>query len=783
MKQLLIIIFSILLSFPVFSVDSDNITISGYVKDMATGEDLIGASVFIKEKKGGTVTNVYGFYSVSMPKGEYTLMFSYIGYITVEKKVKLDKNQTINIELSENSLIVQEVVVEGERVDQNVTKNEMSVEKLQIKTIKKIPALMGEVDIIKSIQMLPGVSSAGEGSSGFYVRGGGIDQNLILLDEATVYNASHFGGLFSVFNADAIKDVKLYKGGIPAEYGGRLSSLLDIRMKDGNSKQYNASGGLGIISSRLTVEGPIIKDKTSFIVSGRRTYYDLFLPLSKDSMVQQSKIYFYDFNAKINHKINDNNRIFLSGYFGRDVMSVGDMMSIGYGNQTGTARWNHLFTNKLFSNFTFVYSNFDYNLGAEFDSQKMDWVSHNRDIGAKGDLSYFLNTNNTIKFGGSVIYHTFHPGNITAQIPDTSGNTQEIIYDLPTSFANEYGVFISNEQKIGALISLQYGLRFSAFQNIGTGTVYSYDKTNPQRYETTDTAFYKKRDSYNIYSGLEPRLRIRYQLNESSSVKASYNRMLQYLHLATNSTSATPLDVWFPSSPNIKPQIADQVALGYFKNLKNNVFETSVEVYYKKMQNAIDFRDHAQLMLNKQLDGEIRVGDAYSYGLELMAKKQQGDFTGWISYTLSKTMKSIPEVNNGNEYPTSYDKPHDVSIILSYDLTDRINISANWIYASGRAMTAPTGRFEYLGMLVPVYSDRNSVRMPAYHRLDFACTYEFKKKARFEHSINLSIYNVYRRHNPTQITFKQDAVNSNETYAESMYLFDIFPSLTYNFNF
>ena len=783
MKNIFLIIVLSILCLPVFSTTDGKITISGFIKDKSTGEDLIGASVFIKEAKAGTVTNVYGFYSASVPKGEYTVIYSYIGFLSVEKKINLTQNITLNVELGENSMMVQEVVVAGERTDQNITENEMSVEKLQVKTIKKIPALMGEVDIIKSIQMLPGVSSAGEGSSGFYVRGGGIDQNLILLDEATVYNASHFGGLFSVFNADAIKNVKLYKGGIPAEYGGRLSSLLDIRMKDGNKKRLSVSGGIGIISSRLTVEGPIIKDKTSFIISGRRTYYDYFLPLAKDSIVKESRLYFYDFNAKINHTINDNNRIFMSGYFGRDVMSVGDMMNIGYGNQTGSARWNHLFSNKLFSNFTFVYSNFDYNLGANVGTTEMDWVSNNQDIGTKGDLSYFLNKNNTIKFGGSVIYHIFHPGNISIGLVDSTGNVTNNELSLHSSFANEYGVFISNEQKIGALISIQYGLRFSAFQNIGTGTIFTYDKTNPQRYVATDTTFYDKGTSYNIYSGLEPRLRIRYQLNETSSLKASYNRMFQYLHLATNSTSSTPLDVWFPSSPNIKPKIADQVALGYFKNFKQNTFETSAEVYYKEMQNVIDFRDHAQLMLNEQLDGEIRVGDAYSYGLEVMAKKKQGKFTGWISYTLSKTMKIIPEINGGKEYPSSYDKPHDISIILSYDISDRINISSNWIYSTGRPITAPTGRFTYQGMIVPVYSDRNSIRMPDYHRLDFACTYYFKKKKRYEQSLNLSVYNVYRRHNPTQITFKPDADNPNRTYAESMYLFDIFPSLTYNFKF
>ncbi len=777
------------ISFLSFSINDESDvagknTISGYVKDNETGEELIGASVYIRSIKVGTITNVYGFYSLTVPEGKYEVTYSFIGYKDITKTVDLNNNIKLNISLPTTSQQIGEVEIIGEKRNQNIERVEMSTVKIPIKAIKKIPALLGEVDVLKAVMLLPGVLAGVEGSSGFYVRGGNVDQNLILLDDAPVYNASHVAGFFSVFNGDAIKNMKLYKGGIPAEYGGRLSSVLDIRMKDGNTKKYSATGGIGILASRLTIEGPVIKDKSSFIISGRRTYFDLFLPLSNDTMVQKSGLYFYDLNTKVNYTINENNRIFLSGYFGRDVLSMADMMAIDYGNATGTARWNHLFNDKLFMNTTFIFSNYNYHLGFEQELMKMDWKSNIRDYNLKADLTYYLNPKNTIKFGLGSIYHDFDPGVINGQMDAVKF---EII--MPNNYAFEHFAFFQNEQKITPLLSVQYGLRLSVFQNIGKAHYYLYDDTDPQNYEVTDTIDQPSGKIYNTFSNLEPRLGIKYTLNEFSSVKASYNRTSQYIHLATNTTSATPLDIWIPSTPNVEPQIADQVALGYFRNFKNNVFETSAEVYYKKMKNSIDFRDHAELLLNDRLEGELRRGDAESYGFELLLRKQEGKLTGWISYTLSRTMRTIPEINDGKPYFAPYDKTNDVSFVLSYDIGKKINASGTWVYSTAPPRTMPTGRFEYGGMIVPVYSDRNSIRIFDYHRLDLSLTYYFRryndenKKHKFESSLNASVYNAYSRKNPYSINFSQSDDNPNETIAEMYYLFKAIPSITYNFKF
>lgn len=759
-------------------------TINGHVKDSKTGEELIGATVYIKELKTGVITNVYGFYSLTLPPGKYTLSVSYIGYGSFQTKVDVTKNAKKNFELKPTDNELAEVKVTGEKANKNIVKVEMSTVKLQMKTIKKIPALMGEVDIIKSIQLLPGVTAPGEGSVGYYVRGGGVDQNLILLDDATVYNAAHLGGMFSVFNQDAVKDVKLYKGGIPAEYGGRLSSMLDVRMKDGNSRNFSMTGGIGLISSRLTVESPILKDKSSFLLSGRRTYVDLFFPLSKEEAVRKSIAYFYDLNSKINYRINDNNRVFISGYFGRDIMKFGKDFQMQYGNQTFTGRYNHLFSEKLFSNFTLIYSKFDYGLGTPEGVMAFNWVSEITDFSAKNDYIWFITPENTVKFGAQTIHHTFNPGNIKPLSDESIFNS----LTLPKSYAYEYAAFISHETEIGERLSFEYGIRFSAFQNAG-GTFYEYNESNPNEYVVTDTLVYAKNKIFNTYHGWEPRLGIRLKLSDNNSLKASYHQTLQYIHLATNTMSPTPLDIWFPSSQNIKPQRSEQYALGFFQNLSNHKYEISIEGYYKNMYNSIDFKDHASILGNPKLEGEIRTGSAYSYGVEFQAKKEIGDFSGWISYTWSRVWKKIPEINDGKKYPASHDKPHDISIVLSYDITKRINISSNWVYSTGAPRTMPTGRFEYGGMIAPVYSDRNGVRLPDYHRMDISLTYDFKDKKRngsnrkFNHSLNVSVYNLYNRHNANSINFVQDETNPNITYAEKMYLFKIFPSITYNFHF
>ncbi len=760
-------------------------TFSGYIKDAETGEELIGAAIYFNELKTGAITNPYGFFSISLASNTYKVKISYMGYETQFLELELTKNIRKDIQLKPLDKALEEVNIFAERADENVSSNEMSINKLDMKTIVKIPALLGEVDVLRTIQMLPGVQTAGEGSIGFYVRGGGVDQNLILLDEATVYNASHLGGVFSVFNPDAIKDVKLYKGGIPSSYGGRLSSILEIRMKEGNKKKFSATGGIGIISSRLTIEAPIIKDKGSFIVSGRRMYIDLFFPLMKDSFIQESQAHFYDFNAKANYEINENNRLFISGYFGKDIVRFGDLMGMDYGNQTVTARFNHIFNSKVFSNYTLIYSKFDYGMGLPSGINGFDWSSGIDDLSFKNDYTWFLNPNNKLVFGGQATHHTFRPG-IAKPIGDESIFTG---IELNNSHAMEYGLFIENDQKIGEKFSLRYGLRFSAFQNIGSYTNYIYDKSDPQNYIPVDSVQYDKGELFNTNSGFEPRFSINYRINNKSSVKLSYNRTIQYIHLTTNTMTVTPMDIWFPSSPNVEPQKADQLAIGYFRNFKNNTYEASAEIYYKNMYHAIDYKDHAELILNPYFEAELRFGEAYSYGAEFMLKKQIGQFTGWLSYTYSRVFREIPEINNGNQYPASHDKPNDISLILSYDILENLNVSISWFYSTGSPRTMPTGRFEYEGMIAPVYSDRNSVRLPDYHRMDLAVTYDFSETKKngqpkkFQSSLNLSIYNLYNRHNAYSITFEQIEGRPYETQAVKTYLFKTIPSITYNFKF
>ncbi|MEI7981585.1 MAG: TonB-dependent receptor [Bacteroidota bacterium] len=752
-------------------------SISGKITDKNNGEALVGATVFIKELKTGAVSDVYGNYSLTLTEGNYSLVFSYIGYKTHEQTVSLTMNMNLSVELEPHQQQLKEVEITSEKNDRNVVKPEMSTFRMDIKTIQRIPALLGEVDIIKAIQLLPGVQSVGEGSSGFSVRGGSPDQNLILLEEATVYNASHLMGFFSVFNNDAIKDVKLYKGDIPANYGGRLASVLDIRMNEGNSKKFEVNGGIGIIASRLTVEGPIIKGRSSFIVSGRRTYADLFLPLSSNKALQNNKLYFYDFNAKINYRINDNNQIFLSGYFGRDVFRNG-FAKMNWGNETAAFRWNHLFSKQLFSNFSFIYSNYSYFLGTpDGNNNSFEWSSNLRDLGVKGDFSYYLNTKNTIKAGVSVVYHMFYPGKAMGIGDQTVINEVKV----PDNYAFEYGVYGSNEQRLGDHITVKYGLRLSMFQNIGPGTVFHYDSA----FKPIDSTVYSAGSIYHTYFGWEPRLGVLYEFNTRHSVKASYARTYQYLQLAQNSTVGTPLDIWFAASPNVKPQIADQVAAGYFRNFRRNTIETSVEVYYKWMNNVIDFKDFASLVLNNKLEGEIRSGKAWSYGIEFLVRLNEERLSGWVSYTWSRTFRQIHGINDGNPYPAPYDKPNSVSVVINYLIGKRWSIGATWIYATGAPVTFPTGRAEIGNKIVPIYSDRNQYRYQDYHRLDLSVTFSGKQKPgrKFNWDLNFSVYNAYNRHNTWSINFVQDNIDPNTTYAEKVYLFGIIPSVTFNFHF
>ncbi len=751
-------------------------SLSGYIYDHSNGESLPGATVFVEGQNLGTAANVYGFFSMSLPPNNYQVTISFVGYADKSFKVNLFSDTTLTVELESATEKLDEVEITGKGANDNIKNTQMSVNTIDSKSIKQIPALLGEVDLVRALQMLPGVKFVAEGSSGMSVRGGGPDQNLLLLDEASVYNAGHLMGFFSVFNNDAVKSVTLYKGDLPAKFGGRLSSLIDVRMKDGNNKEFHGNGGIGLISSRLMLEGPIVKNKASFMVSGRRSYADLFLRLSSDEDINSNILYFYDLNMKVNYHINNNNHVFISGYLGRDVFKS-DFFGMDWGNTTGTVRWNHIFGEKLFSNFTFVASRFNYKMGSSFQEQNsFEWRSDLTDYNLKGDFTWYVNPSNTVTFGFSSLYHNFFPGVI-----EGSGSEAFVErYAIEHQHALESGLYVSNDQKIGSLFTLKYGLRFSIFNNVGPGTVYDYDNEGVPM----DSTVYKSGDLFNTYTGLEPRIGLVFHLNEVSSIKASYSRNYQYMQQAQNSTAGSPLNIWFPASPNVKPQQGDQYALGYFRNLKEGMFETSVEVYYKHINNAVDFKDHAELLLNRYLEGEIVSGTGYGYGLELMVRKTRGKLNGWTSYTYSRSFKQIDEISK-DPYPAPYDRPHDFSIVINYQVKPRIYLAATWIYNTGNPVTFPTGRYIYANGVVPVYSNRNAYRMPDYHRLDLSFTYKAKQnpKRKWNTEYNVSLYNAYNRKNPWVINFQSDPNDPTITYAEMTYLFGIIPSFTFNFKF
>ncbi|MGB9746366.1 MAG: TonB-dependent receptor [Bacteroidales bacterium] len=749
-------------------------TVSGYIRDASNGEALIGATVYVKELKTGTIANPFGFYSVSLPAGNYTFEFSYVGYTTQVVVIELQTDRTINIQLQPEPKELEEVVVTAEKPNANVARLEMSSNKLDTKTIRNVPALMGEVDLLKVVQMLPGVTATSEGTTNFSVRGGGYDQNLILLDDAPVYNASHLMGFFSVFNNDAIRDVKLYKGDIPASAGGRLSSLLDVRMKEGNNQKFSGSGGIGSVSSRLTLEGPVLKDRSSFIISGRRTYLDIFTPLSSNKQLRDSRLYFYDLTAKTNATVNDRNRVFLSAYAGRDYFK-NNFASMEFGNKTLTVRWNHLFSKRLFANATALYSRYDYALGFRFiEGVNFLWTYNMEDVAGKLDATWYPNPENTVRFGVQSTYHILNPGEVS------SGNVFPT-YVLPATYSLEHAVYVSNEQVISRRLSAKYGLRFSLFQNLGRGVVYHFD----DQYIATDSVVYAAGKIYNAYSGFEPRLGLRYELNDVSSLKASYSRTRQYYQMASNSAAGTPLDLWFSASPNVKPQIADQVAIGYFRDFMEHLVQASFEVYYKAMQNTIDFRDHAVLYGNRKLEGELRFGESRAYGAEWMVQVPEGRLNGWISYTFSHTERTIPAINNGKTYLAPYDKPHTVYIVINYDLSRRITIGSSWIYGTGAPTTFPVGRAFFGNVIYPIYSERNSYRLPDYHRLDVSITLRGKENPKrfWQGEWNFSVYNAYARKNTWSIQFVEDDKIPNATYAQKIYLFSVVPALTYNFRF
>jgi hypothetical protein len=769
-----------------------NFTLSGTIRDRSNGETLIGASVLIKDDKGvvnGAVSNVYGFYSISLPRGEYSLTYSFIGYEPTEKTISLTQNTTLSLELRPASTTLSEVVIAEQRGNQRITSNEMSVVKMSIQAIRQIPTLMGEVDIIKAIQLLPGVMATSEGGSGFSVRGGAPDQTLILLDEASVYNAAHALGFFSVFNNDAIKDVAIYKGDFPIQYGGRLSSVLDVRMNDGNLKRFEATGGIGLLSSRLTLEGPIIRNKTSFLMAGRRTYFDLFLPLSENEMAKNVKLYFYDLNAKIVHQFSEKSRLFVSAYNGLDIFGtrLGEYMQFDYGNTTFTTRWNYLLSQKLFSNLTMLYSKYNYTMGAEIGGARFKWLSDLSDIGGKLDLTWFPNADNTVRFGVSSIYHTYSPGFVEFHVgggmgmlfDDTTGVGNRM--ELPDNYALENAIYLGNDQKINERFSLKYGIRLSSFSNIGKGTLYNYD----ENYKVIDTVVYPKGKFYHTHFGFEPRIGAAYVVDDATSVKANYSRTVQYVQLAQTSTGGNPLDMWFPANPNIKPQKADMYALGLFRNFQENKWETSLEFYYKDIFNCIDFKDHPRVMLNPHLYGEIRQGRGKAYGMELMIKRPDGKLNGWISYTLSRSERTIAAINKGRTYLAPFDRTHNFTIVANYKISERHVFSANWVFYTGNAVTFPSAAAFHSGLWSPVYpDDRNDSRMPNYHRLDVSYTIKSKPnlQRRWSYDWNFGLFNAYGRKNPWIINFKQER-GSDRKYAEMTYLFGIIPSITFNFKF
>ncbi len=751
------------------------LTVNGVVKDAQTGETLIGASIrFLEIPGSGTSSNSYGFYSLSAPVGVYQLQISYTGYTTQIKNVDLRKNLRLNIALSSGSTL-NEVVISGrQNKNEQISNPQMGLQAVSITEIKNVPVLLGEKDVLKTLQLLPGIKSAGEGNSGFYVRGGSSDQNLILLDEATVYNASHLLGFFSTFNSDAIKDVNVYKGNMPAQYGGRLASVVDIKMNDGNQKEYTAEGGIGLIASRLKIEGPIVKDRGSFMISGRRTYADVFLKASSDSTLKQSSLYFYDLNLKANYRLDDKNTVYLSGYTGKDALGLGSTFNLNWGNQTGTLRLNHLFSDKLFSNTTLIYSNYNYTIQNSSNNQDFKVTSKIQDQELKEDFQYFANDKHVLRFGLDAVYHTIAPGEITTSAT-SSFNTKTI----ENRFGAELSAYISDEWRASNRLNLVYGLRLNTFALLGPGTFNTYNPDASIR--TSET--YGSGKIVKTYINPEPRVSASYRLDSVSSIKASYARNTQNLHLLSNSTSTLPTDLWVMSSNNIKTEIADQEALGYYRNFQDGVYEFSSEVYYKSMQNQIDYKNAAQLRANDNVESQLLYGVGRAYGVEFFLKKKTGIFTGWLGYTLSRTERKFNGINNDTYFPSKQDRTHDISAVGIYKLNKRWTFSGTFVYSTGNAITFPSGKYTLNGETTFYYSERNGYRMPAYHRLDLGATLEGKPHPKYHSSWTFGFYNAYDHHNAYVIEFKDDPKNPGRTEAEQTALFGIIPSVTWNFKF
>ncbi len=764
MKQFLVTVI-LLIQFSFYA--QEDITLSGFITDAKTGESLFGVNIYLESNPTiGTITNEYGFYSIALPKGENKIIVSYITYSTISISLKLNESLNKNFNLQEEIESLDEVIISAKKHQNQVNETAISVERISSATIKKLPVLFGERDVIKTIQLLPGVTSAGDGQSGFTVRGGKLDQNLMLLDDALIYNASHLLGFFSTFNSDAVKDVTLYKGTAPAQYGGRLASVVDVRMKEGNNQKFGVSGGIGLISSRLNVEGPIQKGKSSFLITARRTYAELFLKFTEK--FEDHKLYFYDFNTKINYKFSEKDQLFVSGYFGRDVLALSGKFGIDWGNATATIRYNHLFNDKLFSNTSLIYSNYDYNIDIDNNADPFSILSQVQDFNIKQEFQYFPNNKNKWRFGINAILHTNNPGEIKSD--------SEIEEQVEIRNSIETALFVSNDWVVNDKIKINYGLRVSNFAALGDSDYYELD----ENLEVTDTI--NKSGIIENYINLEPRLAINYKLNNESSVKFAYTRNSQNMHLVQNSVTTTPTDKWITSNNIIKPEIGDQFTLGYVKNLNNNTFEFSVETYYKWMQNQIDYKDSANER-DPIIEKQLLYGDGRAYGIELLLKKKKGKFTGWLGYTLSRSEKQIDKINNGEWYAARQDRTHDISLVGMYDINERINVSAVWTFQTGNAVTFPSGKYEIEGQTVFLYTERNGYRMPDYHRLDLSLNYTLKKTENYLSEISVGLYNAYGRENAYIINFEESETDPNKIVAVQTALFKYVPSISWNFKF
>ncbi|MGL5113306.1 MAG: TonB-dependent receptor [Flavobacterium sp.] len=792
--------FSVLISLNTLAQEKTNstsskekITLSGTISDKNSNETLIGVTIFFPDLKTGVSTNEYGFYSITIPKGEHQIQISYLGYQSLDETIDFSQNTRSNWQLSNQNNQLDEVIITDNRNRTNIKKPEMSVNKLSIAAIKKMPVVLGETDVLKSILLLPGVTNAGEGASGFNVRGGGADQNLILLDEATIFNSSHVFGFFSVFNPDAIKDLKLYKGGIPSRFGGRASSVLDIYQKDGNSKKFHMNGGIGLISSRLLAEGPLVKDKGSFLIGGRGSYAHLFLKLSPEQ--KDNTAYFYDLNAKLSYKLTDNDNLYFSGYFGRDVFSLSQQLTNIYGNSTLNLRWNHLYSDKLFSNLSLIYS--DYYYGLKLDFVGFKWDSGIKNYNIKYDFKNYVSDSFKLNYGVNAIYYDFNPGTIIPSDENSGINPDQ----LDKKYALEPALYISADHDLTKKLSLSYGLRYSLFYRLGPSTVNIYSDNNPvlfdsqlQLYEKAtpiNTKYYRSNDVIQSFDNFEPRFSTSFQLNDNQSIKASYNRMVQYLQLVSNTSSPTPLDVWTPSDNFIKPQLADQVALGYFRNFNEGMYSLEVETYYKKIKNRIDYIDGAELIANRALEQVVLNGQMRAYGLEILVKKNEGKLNGWIAYTLSKSEQRTPGrnaletgINNGQWYNSVYDKLHNLAVTSSYTLNEKWTFGANFSLQSGQPVTYPEGQYEYEDIIVPSYGLRNANRLPAYHHLDIAATLTPRKNNNRNYKTEwvFSIYNLYNRRNAASINFRQN-IDTGLNEAVRTSIFGMVPAVSYNFKF